>query len=572
FGGTPMNPSTTRFPLFLSVFLFCSAAACSEDTVDPVTTDATDSADASDTGDASDTSDASDASDPADASDSSDASDASDQTDASDTSDASDASDQTDVTDSSDASDASDATESADASDPTDATDSSDPSDPTDVTDTSDASDATDTSDASDPTDVTDSSDASDASDPTGVVEPTGLPHLGNGAHTIDAVDVEVIAGEAEGLTDPRDIAFNPVRGEELWTINGLDSSSVVLIEPSSERRWLCDESYYGTNDGCDCGCGVLDPDCSSSAASACQYTLCTGQTLDPNDPTLCATPGFTESANQRWRFVRRLPNDGSNTHFMARVSSLAFGADGNFATAHEEDQITQAVTPADFMGPTLWDGNLNIYDGGHASHLDMLHNSPNGAGIAWETGNVYWIYDGYHQALTRYDFAQDHGRGGSDHSDGTIERYADGQMGYLPGVPSHIEWDASQSLLYVADAETGAIRVLNPNPASAGADINPNYDGTLQRIFNGSSLSTLIVKGTAGLDTPSGLALHENRIYVTDYATGRIFAFDLTGNVVDYLDTGRTTSLMGMAIGSDGAIYVVDNATKEVLRISAKS
>ena len=94
----------------------------------------------------------------------------------------------------------------------------------------------------------------------------------------------------------------------------------------------------------------------------------------------------------------------------------------------------------------------------------------------------------------------------------------------------------------------------------------------TLQRIFNGSNLSTLIVKGTAGLDTPSGLALHENRIYVTDYATGRIFAFDLTGNVVDYLDTGRTTSLMGMAIGSDGAIYVVDNAAKEVLRISTKS
>ena len=419
---------------------------------------------------------------------------------------------------------------------------------------------------------MTDSSDASDASDPTGVVEPTGLPHLGNGAHTLDAVDVEVIAGEAEGLTDPRDIAFNPVRGEELWTINGLDSSSVVLIEPSSERRWLCDESYYGTNDGCDCGCGIIDPDCSSAAASACDYTLCTGQTLDPNDPTLCATPGFTESANQRWRFVRRLPNDGSNTHFMARVSSLAFGADGNFATAHEEDQITQAVTPADFMGPTLWDGNLNIYDGGHASHLDMLHNSPNGAGIAWETGNVYWIYDGYHQALTRYDFAQDHGRGGSDHSDGIIERYADGLMGYLPGVPSHIEWDASQSLLYVADAETGAIRVLNPNPASAGADINPNYDGTLQRIFNGSSLSTLIAKGTAGLDTPSGLALYDNRIYVTDYATGRIFAFDLNGEVVDYLDTGRTTALMGMAIGSDGAIYVVDNATKEVLRISAKS
>ena len=144
--------------------------------------------------------------------------------------------------------------------------------------------------------------------------------------------------------------------------------------------------------------------------------------------------------------------------------------------------------------------------------------------------------------------------------------------MGYLPGVPSHIEWDANQSLLYVADAETGAIRVPQSESASAGADINPNYDGTLQRIFNGSNLSTLIAKGTAGLDTPSGLALYQDRVYVTDYATGRIFAFDLNGDVVDYLDTGRTTALMGMAIGSDGAIYVVDNATKEVLRISAKS
>jgi len=560
-----MNPNTTRFPLFLSVFLLCSAAACLEDTVDPVKTE-------------SDASDASDASDPTDATDSSDASDPTDVTDSSDTS------DPTDATDSSDASDPTDATDTSNASDPTDATDSSDASDPTDETDTSDASDpsdATDSSDASDPTDVTDSSDlsdptdvtdSSDASDPTGVVEPTGLPHLGSGAHTLDAVDLEVIAGPAEGLTDPRDIAFHPIRGEELWAINGSDSSSVVLIEPSSERRWLCDEAYFGTGDGCDCGCGVLDPDCSSAAASACEYTLCDGRTLDPNDPTLCATPGYTSTANQRWRFVRRLPNDGSHTHFMAKVSSLAFGADGNFATAHEEDQITQPTTPADFMGPTLWDGNLNIYDGGHASHLDMLHNSPNGAGIAWETGNVYWVYDGYHQALTRYDFAEDHGRGGSDHSDGIVERYANGLMGYLPGVPSHIEWDASQSLLYVADADTGSIRVLNPNPATAGANISPNYDSILQRVFNGAYLSTLVAKGSTGLDTPSGLALYQDRIYVTDYATGRIFAFDLEGNVIDYLDTGRTTALMGMTIGTDGAIYVVDNSTKEVLRISAKS
>ena len=38
-----------------------------------------------------------------------------------------------------------------------------------------------------------------------------------------------------------------------------------------------------------------------------------------------------------------------------------------------------------------------------HAGHLDMLHNSPNGAGLAWAGGNVYWYYDGYHHALARY-------------------------------------------------------------------------------------------------------------------------------------------------------------------------
>ena len=45
----------------------------------------------------------------------------------------------------------------------------------------------------------------------------------------------------------------------------------------------------------------------------------------------------------------------------------------------------TAVDVEANFMGLTLWDGNLKEWEGGHLSHLDMLHNSPNGAGIAWE-------------------------------------------------------------------------------------------------------------------------------------------------------------------------------------------
>src|SRR5690606_13392082 len=110
----------------------------------------------------------------------------------------------------------------------------------------------------------------------------------------------------------------------------------------------------------------------------------------------------------------------GSN-HFLPKPAALSFNpVTGFFATAHEEDERTQGAngTPADFMGPTLWTSDMEIFDGGHGGHMDMLHNSPNAVGIAWERDNVYWVVDGYHNALTRYDFAQDHGPGGSDHTD----------------------------------------------------------------------------------------------------------------------------------------------------------
>ena len=101
---------------------------------------------------------------------------------------------------------------------------------------------------------------------------------------------------------------------------------------------------------------------------------------------------GLEDAATKGLSFIKRAAEDGSHTHFMAKVSGIAFNSDGNFATSQEEDQITQPSTPANFMGPTLWDGNLKEWEEGHLSHLDMLHNSPNGAGIAWEQGNVFWI------------------------------------------------------------------------------------------------------------------------------------------------------------------------------------
>jgi hypothetical protein len=61
---------------------------------------------------------------------------------------------------------------------------------------------------------------------------------------------------------------------------------SCVLIVP---EEWTCAESIYGTNDGCDCGCGVVDLDCPDATIASCGFSGCaTGFEPDPDDTTTC--------------------------------------------------------------------------------------------------------------------------------------------------------------------------------------------------------------------------------------------------------------------------------------------
>jgi hypothetical protein len=54
------------------------------------------------------------------------------------------------------------------------------------------------------------------------------------------------------------------------------------------------DPGFFGTNDGCDCGCGVVDPDCSSASSSACEYCSNTGSCNPPN----AGCPGEIDPSN----------------------------------------------------------------------------------------------------------------------------------------------------------------------------------------------------------------------------------------------------------------------------------
>jgi hypothetical protein len=53
---------------------------------------------------------------------------------------------------------------------------------------------------------------------------------------------------------------------------------------------WVCDAQWYGTNDGCDCGCGIVDADCIDMLADSCDYCVGCAQNCGDIDPENNAT------------------------------------------------------------------------------------------------------------------------------------------------------------------------------------------------------------------------------------------------------------------------------------------
>lgn len=56
---------------------------------------------------------------------------------------------------------------------------------------------------------------------------------------------------------------------------------------------WTCSLAFYGAGDGCDCGCGADDPDCSDGGAEDCSFNHCFEEPeveVDPCDRTRCVS------------------------------------------------------------------------------------------------------------------------------------------------------------------------------------------------------------------------------------------------------------------------------------------
>ncbi len=89
-------------------------------------------------------------------------------------------------------------------------------------------------------------------------------------------------------------------RGEEApaKTHRGQPSKADGAVAPG----WDCNGSYFDSDDGCDCGCGVLDPDCAGQAdAAACDYEWCDAAEVDDEHNWICGETDAPDGLPEAW-------------------------------------------------------------------------------------------------------------------------------------------------------------------------------------------------------------------------------------------------------------------------------
>jgi len=279
---------------------------------------------------------------------------------------------------------------------------------------------------------------------------------------------------------------------------------------------------------------------------------------------------------------------DAFGYHFMEEVGAIAFGQshtefDYIFATAQETRNTYDGQAPPDnFMGPALWPSSLSHFaienqnngNGRLGSHLDMLHESPNGMGIAHDSGNAYWYNDGYYEELVYYDFQNDHDTGGDDHDDGIVRRYVEITPTRSANIPGHMILDKTNGILYISD--TGADRILWVNThdtSTTSTNImgsNTQMDPVLAEYSEIRGVEWGVL--TTSLSSPSGIALHGDTLFVSQNANGKISAFNLTsdGKSASHMQTVNTNanSIMGLEVGPNDKLWYVDAGLNRVVRL----
>lgn len=280
---------------------------------------------------------------------------------------------------------------------------------------------------------------------------------------------------------------------------------------------------------------------------------------------------------NRTYQYVK----DGNAWHFMAMASAIAFG-DSNFATS--ADILDANRSSGKYTGPTLWSGNLSVYgvignppsSQYNGSHLDMIHQSPYGKGIAFEKENIYWVLDGYSGTLKRYDFNADHGPGQEYHGDGEVRVYTDFSFTRHLSLPGHLVMDADRKFLYGCDPVGKKIFRIDITSGSNSGSIAKVNNETLAGgyvKYSGIVIQNIV---TTGLTAPVGIDVYGNRLVVTDNGSDEIILYDIQNNFSEIgrlkLNYVTNPDPMGIKVGPDGRLYFVDMLNQQVYRLDNTS
>ena len=434
-----------------------------------------------------------------------------------------------------------------------------------------------------------------------------------------------VIGDFDDGVDKPRDLDFHPTIDNQLWILNQGEDVYVnnsqnimnVCVPENSDLTFVIYDSY-GDGICCESGNGSYE-------VSVCEIIYASGgdfessETTSFNVNTTCdnscsigqaeleiivntddwakETSWVLMDTNSELIYAKRLEPGGSTViyfnagldnqtleyrkdsysrHFMHTASSLAFDDQGFFANTLECQDANNNINGF-FSGPTLWDSDLSIYaavnqeNGGLlGSHLDMIHQSPYSMGIEYAgLGNIYWVFDGYHSSIVRYDFETPHEIGGHDHSDGKVWRYDEVSVSRQEGVPSHMILDDNAGFLYIADTGNQRILKFNVNSGNFDYELDP-YGESLEEYWMMENAEWEVYINE-GLDKPTGIDIYENRLVVSDYASGNIIIYDISTNTpyeLGRIDTGNENNIMGIKIGPNQKIWYINYEKDQVVRI----
>lgn len=98
-----------------------------------------------------------------------------------------------------------------------------------------------------------------------------------------------VTSGCGNGILEPNEVC------DDGNLNNGDGCNADCAREPPA--TWTCPLFFFGSSDGCDCGCGAFDTDCPSLERDVCQYENCsTGVEQDQTLNYTCRTPACGDS------------------------------------------------------------------------------------------------------------------------------------------------------------------------------------------------------------------------------------------------------------------------------------